>query len=533
MQQFTEKYQDEILGVLSGFDRLVLRGSPRRLNYGWWDPGLQAFVARGMEEYLWQNKILFKHYAQHVKGVSGRLKSESEGPFLQQGLPVIFLRDPSADKEALARKVAEHKQIQSGLVCAISALEPSPTFEHRGTHIIRRVRPCHVLYQYQIHPEVGWMYARIQTWFPFNIQVGLNGREWLARQMDQVGLKYRQQGNCLVWVEDYRAAQKLMNQQLEMDWAELLNSLARQLNPLQDRIFQHYATSYYWTCYQSEWATDLVFRRAGFLKRLMPLLVRHGWLSYSSADVMRYFGRKVNQSGAIPANFHGTLETDLKGRPEGERVKYRMNGNSVKFYDKAYTPWGSVLRGAETTLNSVGDFRVYRAKEGGPEEDLQWRRMRKGIADLHRRAVVSQQANDRLLNALASVDDSRSLQELTADIQKHTFWGGRRVRGLRPWAEDQALLAAVNHGEFLINGFRNRDLQNLLYGLPAELPLEQRRRSAAVSRKLRMLRAHGIIRKVSATHRYQVTEAGRAILVAVLTAARTSVHQLNQLGNAA
>src|SRR5450759_5322594 len=147
--------------------------------------------------------------------------------------------------------------------------------------------------------------------------------------------------------------------------------------------------SYYWTCYQSEWATDIVFLQADFLKRWRPLLVRHVMLTYSSADVMRYFGRKVNQSGAIPANFSGTLETDLKRRQEGERVKYRMNGNSAKFYDQAYSEIGSLLRGAETTIHAVQDFRAYRCKEGGPEEDLQWRPMRKGIADLHRRAAVS------------------------------------------------------------------------------------------------------------------------------------------------
>lgn len=533
MQQFSEKYHDQIMGVVTGFDRLVFRGSLRRLNYGCWDDQLEAIVAIGMEQYLWHNKILFKDYQQHVKRASERLKKESLKPFEKQGLPVVFLRSASVDKEELARRVAGDRGIQTGLVCALSTLEPSPTFEHRGTHIIRRDRPCHVLYQYQIHPQLGWMYARIQTWFPFNIQVGLNGREWLARQMDQQGLKYRQQRNCFVWMEDYEQSQKLLNRQLEMDWAELLNGLARQLNPVHESIFEQYPASYYWTCYQSEWATDIVFREAAFLQRLMPLLVRHGLLSFSSADVMRYFGKKVNQSGAIPAHFNGTLETDLKCRQEGERVKYRMNGNSAKFYDKAYSPWGSVLRGAETTLNTVKDFRVYRAKEGGPEDDLQWRTMRKGIADLHRRAQVSQKANDRLLNALASVDDSRSLEELTAGIQKHTQWNGRRVRDLRPWAEDKELFATVNHGEFLINGFRNRDLRKLLYETEPESQSDRRRRSSAISRKLRLLRAHGIIRKVPHTHRYQVTDAGRAVLVAVLTAARTSVNQLNQLAKAA
>jgi len=533
MQEFISKYREEIKGTLSGFDRVVFRGSLRRLDYGRWDRNLQAFVAQGMEQYLWQNKILFKDYLDHVKGVSQRVKQASVKPFQEMGLPVEYLRSPSTDKDAMARLMAASGKLTDGLVCALSTVEPSPSFEHRGTHMIRRIRPCQVIYQYQNHPEVGWMYARIQTWFPFRIQVGINGREWLTRQMDKAGMKYRQQGNCFVWIEDYVTAQKLMDQQLKIDWSELLNGLAGNLNPVHESIFDGYPASYYWTAYQTEWATDIVWREKKFLERLMPLLVRHGMLSFSSADVMRYFGRRVKQSGDIPASFSGTLETDLKRRHEGERVKYRMNGNSAKFYDKAYSEIGSVLRGAETTINNVEDFRTYRPKEGGAEDDLQWRPMRKGIADLHRRAEVSQKANDRLLNALASADDSRRVDELTAGIQRPISLSGRRLRGLRPWSDDKDLLTAINHGEFVINGFRNRDLQGLLHHTEADSAEERRRRSSAISRKLRMLRAHGLIQKVPRTHRYHVTEAGRTILIAILTTARTSIRQLNQLAKVA
>ena len=103
----------------------------------------------------------------------------------------------------MARQVAASRKLTDGLVCALTTVAPSPSFEHRGTHMVRRIRPCQVIYQYQNHPLVGWMYARIQTWFPFRIQVGINGREWLTRQVDTVGMKYRQQGNCFVWIEDY------------------------------------------------------------------------------------------------------------------------------------------------------------------------------------------------------------------------------------------------------------------------------------------------------------------------------------------
>ena len=533
MNQFIEKYKGEIAGQVSGFDRLIFRGSLRRLNYGRWNPQLQAFVAKGMEEYLWQNNILFKHYATTMKTISDRVKVASLRPLVEQKRPILFLRSAAADKEKLARQVATEDGIGSGLVCAISSLEPSPTFEHRGKHIIRRQRPCHVLYHYQIHPELGWMHGRIQTWFPFNIQIAVNGREWLARQMDRAGIGYRQQDNCFVWLEDYARAQALLDQQLKTDWVTLLEGVAAQLNPIRESLFQRYTSDYHWIAYQSEWATDVVFRQGDFLKRLMPILVRHGMLTSNSADVMRYFGRKVNQSGAIPGNFQGNLKTDFKQRQEGERVKFGLNGNSVKFYDKAYSPWGNVLRAAETTLQTVTDFRVYRPKEGGPKDELKWRCMRKGIADLHRRADVSQKANDRLMDALANVDDSRSVQELTEAVQRPTQWKGRRVRALRPWGDDRELLTAIHHGEFLINGFRNRDLQTLLYTAAPGSPEERRKRSAAISRKLRMLRAHGLIRKVPRTHRYQVPNSARAVIVAVLTTARVSVQQINQLSQVA
>jgi hypothetical protein len=104
---------------------------------------------------------------------------------------------------------------------------------------------------------------------------------------------------------------------------------------------------------------------------------------------------------------------------------------------------------------------------------------------------------------------------------------------LRPWGEDKLLLAAINRGDFLVHGFRNRDLQTLLYSNPSTSAVEQRRRSAAISRKLRILRAHGIIQKVPHTHLYHVAQAARTILIAILTTARTSLHQINELSRRA
>lgn len=527
MYKFLERYHDQILGVQSGFDRLVFHGTIRRLHEGFYNNRREK-VARGMQEYLWENGIRFKDYRDRLDGISKAIKQQSMAPFREQGLTVKYLPGAS-DKEALAKAIACEQGIASGPICAFSAMEPGQTFEHRGTHIVVKLKPCPVVYHYQIHPQVGWMYGRIQTWFPFEIQIGINGREWLSRQMDKAGIGYRRQGNCFVWIEDFPRAQELLKAQLETAWVEFLSEIGRALNPAHEEIFRQFPCGYYWTCFESEWATDVVFREAGFLRSLVPKLTRHGMLNLSCADVMRFLGRRVNQSGAIPEYFTGEIQQDLKRRVEGERVKFRINANSVKWYDKAYSQVGSVLRAAETTLNNVDDLRVYRPKEGGREDDLDWRRMRRGIADLNRRAEVSENANRRLIDALAAVDDSRTVEELTGRMQEPAKWGGRRVRALRPWGEDRRLLEAVSRGEFVLNGLRNRDLQGLLYDSPADTAAERRRRSAAVSRKLRMLRAHGVLRKVSRTHRYQVTEEGRVALTAILTTAATSLAQLSAL----
>ena len=533
MQQFIEKFGKEIIGTLSGFDRVVCRATPRLLNIFEWDRDREILVAKGMQQYFWHNHIPFTDFGRHVKVVSDRVKEAFLKPFREQKLPVEYIRDPRLDKEKRARELAAQRQIESGLVCAFSTMEMSPTFEYMKSKIAYRLRPCNVLYAYQNHPQLGWMHARIQTWFPFHKQVAINGRKWLGRQMDREKIGYQQQQNCFPYIEDFPRAQQLMNEQLKTDWAALLDGFGRQLNPEQEEILERFPTADYWTGYQVEWATDIVFRDAAFLKRLMELEVRHAVESFSCRDVLRFFGKRVTQSGEVPERFNGELQSNLKEYREGKRVKFCLEGNSAKFYDKAYTVMGNVFRAGETTTQNVSILRTYRPAEGGDPEDLQWRQMRKGIADLHRRAEVSQKVNERLINALASVDDSRRLEELIADIQKPRTWKGRRVRALCPFGQDRGLLEAVNRGEFLINGIRNRDLQAILYDQPTESKAERRRRSAAVSRKIRMLRAHGILHKVSKTHRYQVAPEARTILVAILTAAKTSLEQINKLNGKA
>jgi len=519
MHTFVQKHRQSIIGILSGFDRLVFRGFLRSLNY----PG-------GMHAYLSLTDVSFNDFARHVELVTREVKEAATAPAEKYKRPLIYLPSSEGSKEDLAKGIMRKDGIEKGLVCVLTAVEPCTSVDlHRNrkekkVELVFRRRKCLHVYQYWIDPVLGFMNARIQTWFPFTIQICINGREWLSRQMKRSGIRYVQQDNCFSEISDIKKAQHLMNSQLGTDWQNLLGGVAERLNPSHDKIFKNFPIDYYWTTYQSEWATDILFSDTRYLHNLYQDLIHHGMTTFNSADVMRFLGHRVNASGEIPANFSGHVTSDLKRRHEGVRIKHRLGRNGIKIYNKYF----NLLR-AETTINDPTDFKVFRSKQGQDGRKKSWQPMRKAIADLHRLSEVSQAANNRYLDALAIVDVPTPIKSLVQDILKPTHINERRVRAINPWFEDDArLLESVMRGEFTINGFRNRDIRKLLFG-EAKTPEEEKKQSARISRRLRMLRAHGLIKKVPHTHRYHVTEKGHGIISALIAARNADANQLTRL----
>jgi len=520
---FIQRYQDRVLGVLHGFDRLRLRGTLRQL-----------YCSSVMEAYLSAQHILLKQFGELVQTTSGWIKEATCALAAKAGRPLVYVSSSAQSKEALAREIAQRDGVKEGLIAVLSCLEPCRSYSLRGNAQTKLLelrlegRKCLHYYFYFEHPLFGFMHLRLQTWFPFQIDICLNGRHWLARQLDRAGVAYRKRENCLVWVEDLGKAQQLLDQQVQLNWTLELERLRQQCHPTAGRIARPLGLHYYWSVSESEYASDVLFESPEALARLYPSLVHHAVSSFGSPDVMRFLGRTVpTQTGRVPSNFKGEIVSDLKNRPEGIRVKHSLNGNSVKLYDKQ----GSVLR-VETTVNRPKEFKAWRTSESGDKsasEPKRWRVLRRGVADMPRRAEVSRASNERYLTALASVSGSVPLFEWTREVCRPITRGGRRYRGLNPLSpEDGQLLETVSRGEFAINGLRNRDVRLRLWKGRAN-KIEQRRRTARVGRKLALLRAHGLIRKVSGTHRYVVTDKGRTTMTALLAARRADVSQLTQL----
>jgi hypothetical protein len=521
MNDFIAKYQDQLSGTLSGFDRLVFRGTLWRNQLS------------GMSGYLWAHGLGAKDFGSHAEDISKRLKEASLAPVLAAGRPVRYLNSGKLDKQKIALQIAAEQSIVEGPICALTAVELCRSYAIKPNPKTRRPelaiapRKCLFLYHYWMHPVLGFMSVRLQTWFPFPVHIYLNGREWLARQMDGAKIGYRRHDNCFTWVEDFQRAQTLLREQLKTNWVQLFDPIVQQVHPLLfSEMCVNYPMKYFWTCQDSEWATDFVFRKPESLRRLVPQLLHLGIVSFSSPDVLRFMGKKVTRQGNAAGGLKLPLSTDLKVRSNGARVKHRLGPNSIKLYDKAYDKLGAVLR-TEMTISVARYFQVYRRTDDSKSK-LAWRPLRQSIADMHLRADVSQKGLNRYCCALAAVDDTNTLEELTARVERRVRWNGRPVRAIHPFdPDDYALLKAVNRGEFQINGFRNRDLQSLLYSAPPKSKAEQRQRSATISRKLRMLRAHGLIRKRSHSHRYDVSRNGRPILNAILLVHRLTVRQIN------
>jgi hypothetical protein len=519
MKQFIEKHAASITGTLSGLDRVRFRGTLRWLaNVG------------GMIGFLNTVRVLLKDFKGYAQGVTNGIRQSTTAIAEEAGRRKEYLYSSATRKEERAREIAAQDNIHSGLICVLDCVEPCWSYHIDKNPDTKRLQlrlgyaKCLHHYFYFLDPQWGFMHVRLQTWFPLTIQVCINGREWLARQLAARRMKSIRRENCFTHIANVPRAQELMNAQLETNWPQCLNRLEQTVNPARSRLLPLPQLQYYWSVESSEWATDVMFRSPDELAALYPRLIQHGIQTFSSKDVMRFLGRKTPAAAHRYGKFSGEVVSDLGTRVEGLRIKHRVDKNSIKMYDKQ----GSVLR-VETTINNPDDFKVWRPVEGDPQGESDWRQLRRGVADLHRRAQVSQAANERYLAALEPVDQSTPLGELAGPVTSPVTWQGRQVRGLRPLsAEDMALLGAVSRGEFAINGFRNRDVREILFGA-TECPDERRRQSGKVTRLLRMLRAHGLVKKVPRTHRYVPTDRGGSIMTAVLQASKADTEKLKQL----
>ena len=490
MPSLCERYADKICGVLSCFDRVVITGTV---------PGICH--ADGMAAHLRSLGVrLFDYTTKFAEPLRDALRDNAERIAKENGLEIEFIRSKGAfRKEARIQQILAKRGDHPGLVHIFSAMEACPSFEpwhdkqtHR-TSLKGRDAKCLHYYFYFISEEFGLCYLRVPTWAPFRLQFYCNGHNWLARQLRIEGIAFRQSDNTFTQVADVQRAQALSDSLPIEHLHRYLDELAQQLCP----VIRHFPNRYHWSIMQVEYSTDVIFRRQQDLRPLYETLVRTAIHAVKPDNVATFLGRKLHP------NYQDELGNDFHTRIEGTRIKHHMGPAAIKMYDKQ----ALVLR-IETTVNDVTFFKHHRRvehKDGTSEVTLA--PMKKTIHSLPALRELLLAANRRYLDFLSELGDPSAGLANVEKIAQTVRKDERTYRGFNLLCKaDLGLFLALVRGEFHISGFKNASLRPYLNGTSA----------AQVSRLLKRLRLHGLIKKVGHTYKYYLTALGKRTALTAL-----------------
>ncbi len=489
MTLLTERYAEQLAGVLSCYDRIVITGTLPGICY-----------AEGMATYLRVHGIRLFDYPRFAEPLREEVRENAERLAAANGLEIEFIRAVHAfRKEDRIRALLDKRGEQPGLVHIFAAMEPCPAFtpwhdKARGTTTLRyKDGKCLHYYFYFIDPEFGLCYLRVPTWAPFRLQFYCNGHNWLAGQLRSAGIICEPLDNTFRQVGDFTQAQALADAFPIERLHRALDGWASQYCP----VAAQFGTTYHWSLMQVEYATDLIFHRQADLRPLYETLVRTAIHAVKPDHVATFLGRKLT------GNYRDELGNDFHTRIEGACLKHHMGPVAIKLYDKQ----ALVLR-IETTVNDVSFFRHHRTvehKDGTTETKLA--PMQKTIYSLAPLRTLLVGANRRYLAFLSDLTDPTAGVEQIERLAEPTSQDARSYRGFNLFrSDDLALFVALARGEWQISGLRNAALRRVL----------PNHTGPHISRVLKRLHVHGLIKKVGHTYKYYLTQAGQQVVLTAL-----------------
>lgn len=516
MDTLLNKIGTKVNSIITGFDRIVFKGIIRPLMH-----------AAGMESFLISRKVLNKDFKNYAMEQSQKIVESAEEIAAEQcGSKVTYIRSLNERKEKLAHDRQKERGVDEGLIGVWSCVESCNTF--RSTYNPTQTYPnlrnerskCKHLYFYFDDPVYGFMSIRLQTWAPYEIQISLNGREWLRRSLDTVGCGYVVKGNKFLHIDDYGLAQVFLDEQTRTDFAKVLEGFLPSVFPRMPEVLGK-GLSYYWTFWQSEIAKDYIFKDSGTLSALMDDFQLHALITGKGERILKYFGSPAKLDGQPRQGSNPEILSRTNNWYDGLRVRHWNDKNSVKFYNEH-----NVLR-FEMTMNDPSKFKSYRHAEGQDKsEPKKFMPIRKGVADTAVRAEVSKNIIDRFAEHMSAVEEKTRLGELLAQISSPLKRKGKKIRALDIFGKDLELLCAVSDPAFNVSGITNKKLQIMLAGTLWAKRMSGKQLSGRISRHLRLLREHGLIRKLPNQWKYTLTDKGRKITMAIDAARSASVNDL-------
>jgi len=485
----TEKYGDQLQGVIECYDRIVITGHLFPLGY-----------AQGATSYLYGQRIRIFDYAQFAQPLRDDIKATMEGVAQANGLVIEFVGKKTGRKEDRIQAILAERGEQAGVVHIFSAMEGCQTYKPwydkaTGKSYLKAAESkCLHYYVYVIDEDLGLCYLRIPTWCPFRLQFYCNGHSWLAQQLKQHEVSFTRLDNAFVHLADFERANQLAAD-LNIRALHLkLDELAQRYCPVVKRL----NLTYQWSIMQAEFATDLIFKSPEALQAFYPYLLETLIHAVKPADIATFLGRKLH------GNYQGEMGNRLNQvRSLGTRIKYHMGPISLKMYDK----FGLILR-IEITVNDVSFFQQYRSvHHRNGQSSKQWAAMPKSIYSLPALRACLTAANQRYLKFISALDTPEVGVQRLQQVTETKTDNQHRYKGFNLLAdEDAAILRALSQGQFAVTGLTNQALRQALPD----------KNSGQVSRLLKRLRVHGLIKKVGQHYKYHLTNLGRQVATMAL-----------------
>ncbi len=484
-QTLTERYRERMVGTLSCYDRIVITGTLPGVCY-----------AQGMTSFLYARGVRIFDYTKFAEPLRERIRTRAQ-ELAAAGVEIEHIAKAHIRKEAVVAKVLQARGEHPGLVHILSAMEACESYKpwHDKTTGKTFLKPdsgkCLHYYFYFIDEKLGLCYLRVPTWCPFRLQFYCNGHGWLARKLTAAGIEFTVADNAFLSLSDLDHAQRLADGLAPKELHRRLDHYAGLCCPVLDEFRQRY----HWSLMQVEYSTDLIFRSETTLGPLYEQLSRQAVLAVRAEQVATFLGKKITPQLAQE------LGSRFATRIEGTCIKHRLGKVGVKMYDK----FRRVLR-LETTVNDVSFFKHHRRVEhrnGYSTREVA--PLKKTIYSLIDLREILAACNRRYLEFLSALEDtSRGARDL-ARLSESKQNAERTFKGLNFFnPTEQALLRALQRGEFNIRGIRRADVKPFLPELSA----------ASLSRQLHRLRVLGVIKRAAQTYRYYLTRLGRAAIPA-------------------
>lgn len=484
MELLTARYKDKISCVLSCYDRLILSGTLPEISY-----------SQGMTSYMYQNEHRIFDYPKFAEPFKEAIRANAERIAKEHNIEIEFIRKTGVRKESIISEKIDKRGDHPGIVHILSVMESCNTYKPwhdkktGKTFLKPDTSKCLHYYFYFIDPQVGLGYVRVPTWCPFRLQVYINGHNLLAWELKQAGIKYTMIDNAFDSIEDANKAQELADNISIEKLHRKLDEFAWQFCP----VYKEFKLRYHWSVMQAEYATDIVFKKQDSLQQIYNELVATAIHTVKPENIATFLGQKLDP------RYQGEVGNNYNVRIEGSRIKHTMGKVSIKMYDK----FSKILR-IETTVNDISFFKHFREvvhRDGTRSHKMA--SLKRNIYSLSFLADNLKASNKRYLEFISAFDNKEVGRKRLEKVTSSKSENNRNYKGFNFFNDDDlTLLMAIIRGEFNINGFRNKNLQKLL-GF----------NGGKISRLIKRLRVHGLIKKAASSYKYYLTKIGKETII--------------------